>query len=82
MSDRQDADFIERDDKAIKRDVARLPVGDDQFPQLSFDSSADERMRGQILDRRTNRGDGVKRRVRILVAQELKGALDVIQSAC
>ena len=51
----------------------------DQLPEFAFQAATDERVRGQVINRRLNCGDSVRRGVRIPVSEKLKRAFDVIQ---
>jgi hypothetical protein len=81
VPDREDTYFVGGDDKPVKRDVSGVAVGDDQFAQLPFDSTAYQRMCDEIVDRRLDCGHGILRSSGILVAQKKKCAFDVTERA-
>ena len=80
MANRENADFVARDDKSIQCDVSGMSIGNDQLAQVPFHLAAYQRMSGEIVDRRLNGGNGVLCGIGIFVAQRKKCALDVIQS--
>lgn len=79
MADCQNPYLFSRNHKAVQGDVTRLPVRNNQLPQLAFHAAAYKRVRGQIINRRLNCRHRVERSVWILVSQELKRALDMNQ---
>lgn len=79
MANCQDSYLFSRNHKAVKGDVTRLPVGNDQLPQLALHAATYKRVRGQVINRRLNRRHCVRRSIRIFVCQELKRAFDMIQ---
>ena len=81
VSDCQNAHFILRDDKSIQGHVSGVAIGNDQFAQIPFNAPPHQRVRGEVVDRGLNGRHGAPRSCRILVAQKLKCAIDVIESA-
>ncbi|HWJ35303.1 MAG TPA: hypothetical protein VNR70_08550 [Steroidobacteraceae bacterium] len=55
-----------------------MTVGNDQLAQFAFDALANQGVRGQDPDGRLDCRDCVQRGVRVLVAQKLKRAVNVI----
>ena len=70
VPERQDADFISRDEKTIERYVTGLPVGNDQLPYLAVYAPAEQWMRCQMFGGRLDRRYSFE-----------QGALDVLQRA-
>jgi hypothetical protein len=81
VPDGENAYFVGRDHKAVKGHVSRMAIGNNQFTQFPLDAAAYERMRGEVVNRGLDRYHCALRGNWIFVAQELKGALDVIESA-
>lgn len=81
MPQRQDPNFIAPDNETVKSYVAGLPVRNDQFAQIVLKASAEQWMRRQILNGRLDGGNRIESHLRILLVQELEGALDVTQGA-
>ena len=80
MSNGQNSDFITRNHKSVQGDVSGVPVGDDQFAQVSLEAPANERMRSEVFNGGLDCGRGL-RGSRILVTQKLKCAFDVLERA-
>jgi hypothetical protein len=80
VADCEDTDFVARDHKPVQRYIAGMAIGNDQFAQFSFYTTAYERMGGEVVDGGLDRGHGTVCGVRVFVAQELKSTLDVIES--
>jgi hypothetical protein len=81
MSNGQNSDFITRNHKSVQGDVSGVPVGDDQFAQVSLEAPANERMRSEVFNGGWDCGHGGLRGSRILVTQKLKCAFDVLERA-
>ena len=79
MANGQDADFVSRDEESVQRNVTRLTIRNDQFPQFALDAPAHQWMGGKAADRRADCFDGADRSSRILVTQELERTLNVIE---
>lgn len=56
-----------------------MAIGNDQFAQFAFKATTYKWMRREIVGRGLDRGHGTLCGSGILVAQELKGAVDMIQ---
>ena len=78
VTNRQNAHLILGSHESIQGDIARLTVGNDQLAQFTFYAPAHQGMPGQDLDGRLDRRDCVERGARIVVAQKLKCAVNVI----
>jgi len=76
----EDADFVDGDDKAIKGNVSGMAIGNNQFAQFAFDPPAYHRVCGEVVDRGLDGRDGIQRGLCVFVTEELEGALDVIES--
>ena len=77
LPDREYTDLVSRHDEPIKRDAAGVPVRDHQFPYLAVDAAAYQGVSGKLPDGARYRRKHIRRRSRILSAQDRKGALDV-----
>ena len=51
MADGQDSYLFSRNYKAVKGDVTRLPVRNDQFTQFALHAVTHERVCGQVINR-------------------------------
>jgi len=71
--------LVARHNEAIECNVSGGAIRDHEFPEFAGDPAPGERMRGQMLDRGTDGGDGVDGGARILSAQKTEGSLDVPQ---
>ena len=81
VAQRENANLIPRDDKAVERYVAGLSVGNDQLPDLALNTAPNERVRGEVFNSRLNGNHGSGSRTGILVAEELEDPLDVLQGS-
>jgi len=81
VSNRENADFMPRNHKAIQGDVSAVPIGDDQFAKVAFNPPPYQGMRSQVFNRGLDGRHGALRGMRILGAQRLKRAFDVIERA-
>lgn len=82
MTNCQDTHLIPRCHEPIQGHVASFPVGNDQLPQFAFESAANKRMCAKIVDGRLNRRHCLQRCRWILVTQELKRTLDLLERPC
>ena len=79
MADGKNPHLVARDDESVQGQVAGAPVRDDELPDVPFHAPADQRMGSERVDGALYRHDGVESHLRILVTQELKGALEMGQ---
>jgi hypothetical protein len=78
VPNRQNTHLIFGSHESIQGDIARLTVGNDQLAQFAFYALANQGVRGQDLDGRLDCRGCVQRGVRVIVAQKLKRAVNVI----
>jgi hypothetical protein len=81
VPNRENADFIAGDHKSVQRYVSGMPVGNDQLAQLAFEAPSYERVRGEIVDSRSDGRHGTLCGIGVFVTQKLERALDVIESS-
>lgn len=79
VSNGQNADLVARYHKTIQSNVSRVAVRNDQFAQFPLNPTPDQRVRREAVDRRLDRRNRAQRCIWILVAQKLKGALDMLK---
>lgn len=82
MPDRQHTDLVPRDDEPVQRYVSGLPEGNYELANVAVYATPEQRVRGQVLDGRTDSAGCRDGRVRILARQQFKGGLEVRESPC
>jgi hypothetical protein len=82
MAKGQNSHLVPGYHESIEGDITRLAVGNNQLAQFALDAPADKRVRRQIIDGRLNCCYGVQSGRWVLVAQELKRALDMLKRSC
>ena len=79
MANGEDADLVARNDESVEGQVARATVGDDELTDIDPHAPTEQRMHGQRIDCGLYCRDGVQGGLRVLFAEELKGAFEVRQ---
>jgi hypothetical protein len=77
MPDRKHAHLVVRDDESIQRYVSSLPEGNNELANVAVHATPKQRVRGKVLDGRTDGAGRCDRRVRGLGFQEPEGALEM-----
>ena len=67
------------DDETVQRNVAGLPEGNHEFPNVAVHSPPEQRVRGQAFDGRADRPSRRDGRVRVVACQDSKCTLEVDQ---
>jgi len=81
VTDGEDSDFVLRYQEAVQRDVTRRAVRNHQFADVAVNASPQQRVCSEVLDRRADRIRSGDCSLRVLFAQKLERALQVIQRA-
>ena len=77
MPDREDPHLVVRDDEPVQRDVSSLPERNNELANVAVHATAKQRVRGQVLDGRTDGAGRCDGCVRVLACQEPEGALEM-----
>jgi hypothetical protein len=81
VPDRENADLIFGNHESVQGDVSGMTVGNYQLTQFAFEASSYQRVCGKVIDRGLDRSDSILCGIRIFIAQESEGALDVFKGS-
>lgn len=77
MSDREHPHLGPRDDESVQRDVPCLAEGNHEFPDVAMHAPSEQRVRGEVLDGRSDGSGRRDCRIRTRACQEPEGVLEV-----